>query len=185
MRAAESKDAGVTLDQVLRQTAGPIIDICVVKGKAKAPDGYYKVHKSIGNNDGSLNANSPGDSLYLCVKRSSRWIKETAENEKEELPIVDLAVITTDIENVPDGYQLVYLVPEGVRADFFVCDLFSFRSRFAEAEGACACQLQFWLRWKSFEPRLQTIAASSRGTLHSKSISQHHLSSLMLSLGQG
>lgn len=45
------------MEAVSLQRVGPIVDIIVVKGKTKAPPGYVKQTKTIGGNEGNLNAN--------------------------------------------------------------------------------------------------------------------------------
>jgi hypothetical protein len=60
-----------------------------------------------------------GEVMYLCVKRADHWSssdgrdimplgsKEDDVDEHQLSPIVDIAVITENVEPLPDGYELV------------------------------------------------------------------------------
>uniref|UniRef100_A0A7S2RE64 Ubiquitinyl hydrolase 1 n=1 Tax=Mucochytrium quahogii TaxID=96639 RepID=A0A7S2RE64_9STRA len=95
----------------------PIVDIRVIRGEDDIPMGYEFV-ESVGSQNPQhrdINFGTGSRPAYIVVRRGQSGQGSAQENE--EMPIVQVGVVMSELEELPDGYETIVSTPSGESAD--------------------------------------------------------------------
>jgi hypothetical protein len=100
----------VTSEKIL---FAPIRDLCFVQRNDSIPEGFFRLTRTPNNKKADFNTGSGGNHLYLCIKKETNNINNTATSTSggkadSLLPITSLVVLYPDRkESVPPGFSVV------------------------------------------------------------------------------